>query len=271
MYTCPSFLVNLRSDLISTLQPYELSEIEIHALTELSTNKSLNSFQLEEFYDYLFHKKFYGLWDEFKTLSTFFNYLKEEIMRTIRTCYDFKSRNDLETYDYFADLIYNFYDNSQIPIIDCFKDVVRYDLIVCKAPLLASFNQKTDKGSIISSKYTNLFEDIKSQIVTKSLSVFVEKFNYNIPALYEGVNINNLQVEASNFVFILQDIQLVNVIRISHHVQFILNKAESPISIENLVREAASFYNFTEIPEKFKQTYASLIQNLCRQKILVEL
>ncbi|MEH2179498.1 MAG: hypothetical protein V7K56_10180 [Nostoc sp.] len=254
-----------------SLQGYELSEIEVSALTQLAVAQESNQLQLKEFNDYLLNKKFYSLWDGFRTVSTFFDFLKEEVITSIKYCYDFKSRSDIQTFDYFANLLYKFSDKSEEPILKCFKEVVRYDLIACKAPLLALQYQKSDEIKMqIASNPANLIGNIDSLLVTKSPSVFIEEFNYNIPALYKGININELQTEPSIFAFILLDIQLVNVCHLSPAIQFLVNKAESPISIENLVREAAFFHNLTNIPEKFKQIYVELIQKLCKQGILLE-
>ncbi|MBN4007042.1 hypothetical protein [Nostoc sp. LPT] len=271
IYTSPSFRTTLRMDLNKSLQGYELSEIEVSALTQLAVTQESNQLQLEEFNDYLLNKKIYGLWDGFRTVSTFFDCLKEEVITSIKYCYDFKSRSDIQTFDYFANLLYKFSDKSEDPVLKCFKEVVRYDLIACKAPLLALQYQKYDEIKMqIASNPANLIGNIDSLLVTKSPSVFIEEFSYNIPALYKGININELQTEPSIFAFILLDIQLVNVCHLSPAIQFLLNKAESPISIENLVREAAFFHNLTNIPENFKQIYVELIQKLCKQGILVE-
>ncbi|MDF5725592.1 MAG: hypothetical protein PUP91_35135, partial [Rhizonema sp. PD37] len=113
-------------------------------------------------------------------------------------------------------------------------------------------------------------ETTDSLVLTKSPSVFLETFNYNISALYEGLDIKTIEIQPSIFAFILLDIQTVQICRLSPAIQFIVKKAEQPISIDQLVKASASFHNLDSIPEKFKQICVGLIQKLCEKGILIE-
>lgn len=265
MYTSPLFLTDLEMD-FKHLQGYQLSEVEIETLTQLAAMKP----KIENFADGLYRKKFGYFWGQFSTVNKFFGLIESEVLTAFKDYYDFKDRGEIEDIDYFANFLNDFAQTSKNHLIKYFKEAVKYDKIICKALLLPLPDVNFDKINVkITSDDPSGFRDTGSLLVTKSPSVFIEKFNYNIPALPEGIDINELQNQPAWFAFIPLKNSSVQVYRLSPALKFIVEKAETPTSIDDIVREAAFFQNLTSVPEKFKQACIGGIQKLGEKGILV--
>jgi len=267
IYTESSFRESLRKDFIQNIREYELNQHEIEALYKL-VNLTPN---IERFTESLVNKKFKFLYKQFSTINTFFDINELDLFNQFKSYYDFINRSWIEEIDYFADFL-NKYTSKKLPSLCLyFNDAIKYDQLIKKASLLPLPNENID---FINEEYVTInsinknFYNIK---VLKSKSVFIEKFNYNIPSLYKGVNIQSLKKDSIFFAFIpCIDRPNAEVYRLSSVLYFITLMSENPISIVQLVEQSASFYNLLQIPDKFRISCLAGIQELYEKGILVK-
>jgi glycosyltransferase involved in cell wall biosynthesis len=261
LYTNSSFQRLLQDNAENVLQGYDLSQRERETLTKLASMQP----SLQKFTESLYRKKFNFLWKQFGTVNQYFSFIEKELFSFFKETYDFESRSSTQEVDYFAELLTSFAKHSDMSLPHCFAEIVKYDRTTRHAVLLPSTNQTFARINETSS--VQEFESL--DYFVKSASIIIETFRYHLVSLHQEASPETMKKEEHTLVFVPSLEGLVaDVHDIPPTIQYMLQKAEQPRSLKDLIREAALF-NGMEATEAFRQACIQSIRDLYIKRILV--